>query len=51
MWADPTLKGLGRDYFRQAEREETRIEMYDDVFRGVEGIKYGRFGEEWEFED
>lgn len=49
MWNDPVLKALGRDYFRQAERPETLIEKYEDIFKGNERIRFGRFEEEWEF--
>ena len=51
MWNEPVLKGLGRDYYRQAERLETLIEKYDDVFKGNEDVEYGKFEEDWEFEN
>jgi hypothetical protein len=50
MWSDPALKKLGREYFRQAEIEETKVEKYDDVFKGNEDVKFGKFSEEWVFE-
>lgn len=43
------MKALARDYFKQAERPETRIEKYDDKFKGNEDIIYGLFEEGWEF--
>jgi hypothetical protein len=50
MWNDPVIKEVARDYFRQAEREETRIEKYEDIFKGNSKIQVGRFEEDWEFE-
>jgi len=50
MWSDPKIKEVCRDYFRQAEREETRVERYEDIFKGIPGIEVGVFGEDWEFE-
>ncbi|KFY86147.1 hypothetical protein V498_07588, partial [Pseudogymnoascus sp. VKM F-4517 (FW-2822)] len=49
MWSDPTLKLLGKDYFKQAEDPETAIIRYDDVFKGNPEILFGRFEEDWEF--
>lgn len=49
MWSDPTLKLLGKDYFKQAEDPGTAILRYDDVFKGNPEIQYGRFEEDWEF--
>lgn len=49
MWSDPSMKEIQRDYFRQAENPETRIEKYDDKFKGNPEIVYGSFDEDWEF--
>jgi len=50
MWNDPVLKKLGKDYFRQAERPETLVAHYDDIFRESNPeISFGRFEEDWEF--
>ena len=49
MWSDPVFKRLGNEYFRQAEMAETRVK-YDDIFKGNEDVKYGKFSEEWEFQ-
>ncbi|RFU34684.1 hypothetical protein B7463_g1656, partial [Scytalidium lignicola] len=49
MWSDPILQELGNDYFRQAERPETGIEKYDDIFEGHKDITFGKFEENWEF--
>jgi hypothetical protein len=49
MWNDPVLKALSIDYFRQAERPETKVDEYDDVFKGNPEIHPGRFKEDWEF--
>jgi hypothetical protein len=50
MWSDPVFKRLGKEYFRQAEMAETRVEKYDDIFKGNEDVKYGKFSEEWGFQ-
>jgi len=49
MWSDPTLKKMVRDYFRQFERPETRIEKYDNKFKENTQIVFGSFDEDWEF--
>ncbi|KAH7384728.1 glutamine amidotransferase subunit pdxT [Cadophora sp. MPI-SDFR-AT-0126] len=51
MWSDPTLRSLGKDYFKQAENPETAIGKYDDIFKGNSDIKYGRFEEDWGFQN
>ncbi|KAL2061862.1 hypothetical protein VTL71DRAFT_7240 [Oculimacula yallundae] len=50
MWSDPTLKRLGKDYFKQAQNPDTAILKYDDIFKDVPGIRYGLFEEDWGFE-
>lgn len=50
MWKNPKMKSLARGYFRQADRPETLIEKYDDIFKGNEKVKFGRFEENWEFD-
>jgi len=49
MWSDPILKEVCRDYFRQAERPETRIEKYDNTFKGNPEVVAGKFEQDWEF--
>jgi hypothetical protein len=49
MWKDPVLRAEAHDYFRQAERPETREEKYDDIFKGNPDIHYGIFEEDWDF--
>ncbi|CAI7606053.1 unnamed protein product [Penicillium bialowiezense] len=49
MWSDPVFKRLGDRYFRQAEDPETCIAHYDDIYRGVDGVQYGLFPEDWVF--
>lgn len=50
MWNDdPVLKALAKDYFLQAERPETLIEKYEDIFQGDKDIMFGRFKEDWVF--
>jgi len=49
MWSEPTLKELGKDYFKQVEDETTRLVQYDDVFKGFEGVSYRMFDESWVF--
>ena len=50
MWNEPALKTLVKDYFRQAERPETKIQKYDDTFKGYPGVVIGTFDEDWEFD-
>ncbi|KAH8704152.1 putative glutathione S transferase [Talaromyces proteolyticus] len=50
MWNDPVFRGLGQRYFQQAQDPETRIEHYDDIFRGRDDVQYGHFPEDWKFE-
>lgn len=49
MWSDPVFKRLSDSYFRQAEDPETCIAHYDDIFRGMDGVQYGFFPEDWVF--
>ncbi|RJE20536.1 hypothetical protein PHISCL_07129 [Aspergillus sclerotialis] len=49
MWNDPVMQRLAHHYYRQEELPESRIEKYDDVFKGQEGIYSGRFPENWRF--
>jgi hypothetical protein len=49
IWNDPVFKGLAHRYHEQAKDPETRIEHYDDVFRGQDDIQYGQFPEDWKF--
>lgn len=49
MWNDPAMRRLSSSYYRQAERPESRIAHYDDIFRGHEDIQYGQFSEDWTF--
>ncbi|KAL3476729.1 hypothetical protein BJX99DRAFT_258063 [Aspergillus californicus] len=48
MWNDPAIKRLIYDYYRQAERPETRVEKYENIFQG-EGVQTGTFPEDWVF--
>ncbi|KAH8821328.1 hypothetical protein F5884DRAFT_83675 [Xylogone sp. PMI_703] len=49
MWSDPVMKALGKDYFKQVENPETKIDKYDDKYKGNKDITYGTFEEDWEF--
>jgi hypothetical protein len=49
MWNEPVLKALAKNYFRQAERPETVVQKYDDIFKGNPEITFERFEEDWEF--
>lgn len=49
MWNDPVFKRLTHRYYEQAKDPETRIEHYDDIFRGRDDIQYGQFPEDWTF--
>ncbi|OJI96447.1 hypothetical protein ASPVEDRAFT_35846 [Aspergillus versicolor CBS 583.65] len=47
MWNDPKLKKLVHGYYRQAEKPETRIEKYENIFG--EGVQVSTFPEDWVF--
>lgn len=49
IWNDPVFKGLAHRYHEQAKDPETRIEHYDDIFRGHDDIQYSQFPEDWKF--
>jgi hypothetical protein len=49
MWNDPAFRALSKKYHLQAKDPETRIEHYDDIFRGREDITYDQFPEDWKF--
>jgi hypothetical protein len=49
MWSDPKIKEESVRLIRQADRPETAIPAYDDLFRGNPDVKYEQFTEDWEF--
>lgn len=49
MWVDEKLQEVGRGYYEQLKNPETRMEQYDDVFKGIPGITYGNFDASWSF--
>ncbi|KAJ5758477.1 glutathione S transferase [Penicillium odoratum] len=49
MWNDPAFRSLTAKYYLQAKDPETRIEHYDDIYRGSEDIHYDQFPEDWTF--
>ncbi|KAL4889211.1 class I glutamine amidotransferase-like protein [Aspergillus ambiguus] len=49
MWNDPTMRRLSSSYYRQADRPESRIAHYDDIFKGYDDIQAGQFPEDWTF--
>lgn len=49
VWNDPVFKGLAQRYHEQAKDPETRIEHYDDIFRGQDDVQYSLFPENWKF--
>ncbi|KAI3318423.1 hypothetical protein HD806DRAFT_315620 [Xylariaceae sp. AK1471] len=50
MWNDPVTKALGREYFQQARDPQTHNAMYEDIFKGIPGVKSEKFAEDWVFE-
>ncbi|KAI1473077.1 uncharacterized protein F4812DRAFT_38210 [Daldinia caldariorum] len=50
MWNDPVMKSQAREYFRQAENPLSRIEKYEDIFKGNSGVEYSQFTKDWEFD-
>ncbi|KAI1371036.1 hypothetical protein F4677DRAFT_450747 [Hypoxylon crocopeplum] len=49
MWNDPVMKLEAKEYYRQAQSPLTRIEKYEDIFKGNADIEYGQFSEDWTF--
>lgn len=49
MWNDPVFLTLSERYFVQAQDPKTRIEHYDDIYRGRNDIQYDIFPEDWKF--
>ncbi|KAJ5133330.1 glutathione S transferase [Penicillium atrosanguineum] len=49
MWNDPAFRSLSEKYYLQAKDPETRIEHYDDIYRGKGDIHYDHFPEDWTF--
>lgn len=50
FWSDEKIKVVQRGYYLQAENPETLVEKYEDTFRHVSEVKYGRFEESWVFD-
>ncbi|PMD32924.1 glutamine amidotransferase subunit pdxT, partial [Hyaloscypha variabilis F] len=50
MWEDPSLLKLGESYWKQVDDPESSVPAYDDVFKDVPGVTYGRVPEDWKFE-
>jgi glutathione S-transferase len=51
MWNDPSIKKIVGNYYRQAERPETRIERYENIFADREDIHSSIFPEDWKFSE
>ncbi|KAI8944467.1 putative glutathione S transferase [Xylaria longipes] len=50
MWNDPVIKAQGREYFRQAQDPQTKVLLYDDVFKNSPDVTSREFTEGWVFE-
>jgi hypothetical protein len=50
MWEDPRLEKLGESYWKQAEDPQSLVPAYENVFKDVPGVTYGRVAKDWEFE-
>ncbi|KAI3336253.1 putative glutathione S transferase [Ustulina deusta] len=50
MWNDPVMKAQAREYFRQARDPQTRMALYDDVFKAIPDVTCGTFTEDWIFD-
>ncbi|KAI1387799.1 putative glutathione S transferase [Hypoxylon trugodes] len=50
MWSDPVVKKQIQEYSKQAQNPLTRIEKYEDIFKGNPNVKYSQFTEDWSFE-
>ncbi|KKK17249.1 putative glutathione S transferase [Aspergillus rambellii] len=49
MWNNPSMRKIIHRYYQQVERPETRIEKYEDMFRGQDDISYTTIPEDWTF--
>jgi len=50
MWDDPILRAVAHGYHEQAEKPETFIEKFEDIFRDSDpSIEYGKFEKHWKF--
>jgi hypothetical protein len=50
MWEDPCLKRLGENYWKQAEDPESLVPDYENMFKDIPGVTYGRVARDWKFE-
>ncbi|KAI0529821.1 putative glutathione S transferase [Xylaria digitata] len=49
MWNDPVMKEQAGEYFRQARDPQTRMALYDDVFKDSADVTSSTFAEDWVF--
>jgi hypothetical protein len=49
MWEDPCLKRLEESYWKQADDPESLIPQYEDLFKDIPGVVYGRVAKDWKF--
>ncbi|KAF7538869.1 hypothetical protein G7054_g2649 [Neopestalotiopsis clavispora] len=49
MWSHPVMVAQARGYFDQAKDEATRVDRFDDIFKHIPGVHYGRFDQDWAF--
>lgn len=50
MWNDPVMKLQAQEYFRQAQDPLTRVDKYEDIFKGNPDVEYCQFTEDWTFD-
>ncbi|KAK6194089.1 hypothetical protein LQW54_011810 [Pestalotiopsis sp. IQ-011] len=49
MWSHPVMKAQARGYFEQAKDAATRVDRFDDIFKGNPSVHCDRFEENWSF--
>jgi glutathione S-transferase len=50
MWEDSRLTKLGESYWKQVDDPESLVPVYENVFKDVPGVTYGRVAKDWKFE-
>lgn len=49
MWSHPVMKAQAGGYFEQAKDAATRVDKFDDIFKGNPSVHCDCFEEEWSF--
>ena len=49
MWEDSRLKKEGESYWKQVEDPESFIGKYENIFKEIPEVVYGRVSKDWQF--